>query len=58
MWRLAGIEKYTTHQNVHRGKPDADALTGERADALIDEAGRGFGLNRSSSPRYRSNRVR
>lgn len=46
MWRFEGIEKHKTYKDEYRAKLDAFALTEDRADALIEEAGIGFGLNR------------
>lgn len=46
MWRFEGIDKHKTYKDDYRAKLDAYAVTEERADALVDEAGRGFGLNR------------
>lgn len=46
MWRFEGIDKHKTYKDDYRARLDAYAVTEERADALVDEAGRGFSLNR------------
>ncbi|MDO5742897.1 MAG: biliverdin-producing heme oxygenase [Micrococcaceae bacterium] len=47
MWRFDGIDKYKPYKDEYRRKLDAYAVTPERASALLEEAAKGFTLNKA-----------
>ncbi len=47
MWRFEGIDKYKPYKDEYRAKLDAYAVTPERASSLLDEAAKGFTLNKA-----------
>lgn len=47
MWRFEGIDKYKPCKDEYRAKLDAYAVTPERASSLLDEAAKGFTLNKA-----------
>lgn len=47
MWRFEGIDKHKPYKDEYRGKLNDYAVTSDRADALLDEAAKGFVLNKA-----------
>lgn len=47
MWRFEEIDKYKTYKDEYRERLDAYAVTPERAEALLEEAAKGFTLNKA-----------
>lgn len=47
MWRFDGIDKYKPYKDEYRTKLDGYAVTPERVSALLDEAAKGFTLNKA-----------
>ena len=47
MWRFEGIDKHKPYKDEYRAKLDAYAVTPERASSLLEEAAKGFTLNKA-----------
>ena len=47
MWRFDGIDKHKPYKDEYRAKLDAYAVTPERASSLLEEAAKGFTLNKA-----------
>lgn len=47
MWRFDGIDKHKPYKDEYRAKLDAYAVTPERVSSLLEEAAKGFTLNKA-----------
>lgn len=47
MWRFEEIEKHKPYKDEYRARLNAYAVTPERASALLEEAAKGFALNKA-----------